>query len=80
MTGRNLNTARAYAEAETHVPAAGSGSLYVFCGRRTLSKDVLNSYEKIQVDDALSFPTAWVETPSTLLSPRFAFDIAKPAF
>jgi hypothetical protein len=80
MTGRNINTARAYAEAETYVTAAGSGSLYVFCGRRTLSTDVLNSYEKIQVDDALAFPTAWVETPTSALSPRFAFDIAKPIY
>jgi hypothetical protein len=45
-----------------------------------LSTDVLNSYEKIQVDDALAFPTAWVETPTSALSPRFAFDIAKPVY
>jgi hypothetical protein len=80
MTGRNITTARAYAEAEFHINASGNGSLYVFCGRRTGSTDVLNSYEKIAVDDALAFPTGWTETPSTTLSPRFAFDIAKVIF
>jgi hypothetical protein len=61
--------ARAYAQAETY-----GDYIYVFCG---LIPSVTNSYEKLQVDDALAFPTPWVQTTGTSLKERYAFDITK---
>ncbi|MCX7037626.1 MAG: hypothetical protein NT005_00530, partial [Spirochaetes bacterium] len=66
---RSLNVARAYAQAEVY-----GDSIYIFCG---LTPTVTHSYEKLQVDDALTFPTPWVQTTVTSLKDRYAFDITK---
>jgi hypothetical protein len=67
---KNLNVARAYAQAETY-----GEYIYVFCG---LTPTVTDSYEKLKVDDALGFPTeVWVQTTLTGLQARYAFDITK---
>ncbi|OHD39523.1 MAG: hypothetical protein A2Y30_00925 [Spirochaetes bacterium GWE1_32_154] len=70
---KTLLTARAYNQAEYY-----GDSIYTFCGITSPSGVVLNSVEKINVDDALTFPTGWgsVGTGGTL-SPRYAFDITK---
>jgi hypothetical protein len=69
MPTRSLTVARAYAQAETY-----GDSIYVFCG---LTPTVTNSYEKLQVDDLLTFPTGWTLAPPTDLDARYAFDITK---
>jgi hypothetical protein len=66
---QSLNTARMYAQAETY-----GNYIYIFCG---LTPTVTDSYEKLQIDDALTLPTPWAQTTATSLNARYAFDITK---
>ncbi|MBN1697882.1 MAG: hypothetical protein JW881_10250 [Spirochaetales bacterium] len=71
-TSQPMKSSRAYAEAEYY-----GDYIYVFCGLTNLSSTVLSTYERLEVDDALTFPDEWEEFTNTGLNARYAFDITR---
>ncbi|HOJ63074.1 MAG TPA: hypothetical protein PLE45_01525 [Spirochaetota bacterium] len=68
---KNLLTPRAYAKAEYY-----GDYVYIFCGINNVGA-VINSIEKIQVDDSASFPSGWQSVSSTGLTNRYGFGLTK---
>jgi hypothetical protein len=69
--GKNLNTSRAYCEGEYY-----GNYVYVFCGVDN-GGTVLNTTEKLYIDNSGTFPSNWQAVSTSGLKQRYGFDITK---